>query len=118
MDATIFFKNGDPSEPKLNAEGSFNKGFQGSFADEKTLSMCGAPKEEETFGFSIDDILSQAKQTASSAKEGLTGGVDALSDALKAQGESKISTGAWIAIGASALLVFGGLGYILYKKYK
>lgn len=116
MDASIFFKNGDPSEPRLNAEGSFKNDFKGAFSDEKTLGF--VPSEEPKFGFTIDDILNKAKQTASTAKDGLTGGADAFADALKSQGESKISTGAWIAIGVSVVVVFGGLGYILYKKYK
>lgn len=114
MDASIFFKNGDPSEPKLNAEGSFNKDFQGSFADEKSLSMCGAPKEEETFGFTRESLINPS----ASSEGGKASQDSALDTLLKSQGDGKLSTGAWIGISVAVIVVFGGLGYILYKKYK
>lgn len=115
MDTKEFFKNGDPSEPRLNAEGSFKKDFQGSFADEQKMDFTHS--EEPKFGLTTDDILNVVKSKASDAKESISGGADALTNALSNQ-TNKISTGAWIAIGVSVVVVFGGLGYILYKKYK
>lgn len=117
MDASIFFKNGDPSEPRLNAEGSFKNDFKGAFSDEKTLGFV-SQKEEPKFGLTTDDILNVVKEKASDASNVVAGGADAFAEAIKGQGESKLSTGAWIAIGVSVVVVFGGLGYILYKKYK
>jgi hypothetical protein len=109
MDANIFFKNGDPSEPRLNAEGSFKNDFQGSFSDEQQIGF--VPSEEPKFNLTTDDILSKIKGTTSSAN-------DAITDALKGQEDSKMSTTTKVIIGISAIVVFGGLGYILYKKYK
>ena len=112
MDANIFFKNGDPSEPRLNAEGSFKNDFQGSFADEQQIGF--VPSEEPTFGFSREDFLNTFKGT----KNKSTTDSDALLKAQLDGQNNKLSTGAWIAIGVSVVVVFGGLGYILYKKYK
>jgi hypothetical protein len=109
MDANIFFKNGDPSEPRLNAEGSFKNDFQGSFADEQQIGF--VPSEEPKFNLTTDDILNKIKGTASSAN-------DEISDLIKGQGDSKMSTSTMAIIGISIVVVFGGLGYILYKKYK
>lgn len=112
MDANIFFKNGDPSEPRLNAEGSFKNDFQGSFADEQQIGF--VESEEPKFGLTREERLDALRGT----QEGTKTQADAL---LKAQLDSqnnKLSTGAWIAIGVSVVVVFGGLGYILYKKYK
>jgi hypothetical protein len=60
MDASIFFKNGDPSEPRLNAEGSFKNDFKGAFSDEKTLGF--VPSEEPKFGLTREDILDSVKE--------------------------------------------------------
>jgi hypothetical protein len=109
MDANIFFKNGDPSEPRLNAEGSFKNDFQGSFADEQQIGF--VPSEEPKFNLTTDDILSKIKGTTSSAN-------DEISNLIKGQGDSKMSTSTMAIIGISIVVVFGGLGYILYKKYK
>jgi hypothetical protein len=109
MDANIFFKNGDPSEPRLNAEGSFKNDFQGSFADEQQIGF--VPSEEPKFNLTTDDILNKIKGTASSAN-------DEISNLIKGQEDSKMSTGTMVIIGISIVVVFGGLGYILYKKYK
>jgi len=125
MDANIFFKNGDVTEPTLNAtgEGAFKIGFNGAFADEKAKTDCGCEpqqqEEEEKFNLSTDEILNRlgygAKSNSTSTPQG--GGLDDLTNALKNQ-DTKISKGTWIAIGVVGLVVFGGLGYILYKKYK
>lgn len=112
MDTKEFFKNGDPSEPRLNAEGSFKNDFQGSFADEQQIGF--VPSEEPKFGLTREDFLSAFKGTDKTS----TTDSDAL---LKAQLDSqggKMSTGALIAISISAIVVLGGIGYILYKKYK
>jgi hypothetical protein len=113
MDASIFFKNGDPSEPRLNAEGSFKNDFKGAFSDEKTLGFVQG--EEPKFGLTREELLDSIRSTISGEKSE----TDTLLKAqAEAQANNKISTGAWIAIGVSVVVVFGGLGYILYKKYK
>jgi hypothetical protein len=119
MDIGTFFKNGDPSQPTLNMEGSFSQSFQGGFADEK-LNCCGdnTPKvepSEDTYGFvsredRVRDTVGVNTNVPSSESE--------LQRMLAESGDSKISTGAWIGISVAVLIVFGGLGYILYKKYK
>lgn len=110
MDTKEFFKNGDPSEPRLNAEGSFKNDFQGSFADEQQIGF--VPSEEPKFGFTREDFLNKLKGAKTETDS------DALLKAQLDGQNNKISTGAWIAIGVSVVVVFGGLGYILYKKYK
>ena len=112
MDANIFFKNGDPSEPRLNAEGSFKNDFQGSFSDEQQIGF--VPSEEPKFGLTREELLDSFRGT----EQGTKTNADALLKAQLDGQNNKISTGAWIAIGISAVVVFGGLGYILYKKYK
>jgi hypothetical protein len=112
MDANIFFLHGDPSEPRLNAEGSFKNDFQGSFADEQQMGF--VPSEEPKFGLTREDFLNTFKGTDKTS----TTDTDALLKAQLDGGNNKLSTGAWIAIGVSVVIVFGGLGYILYKKYK
>jgi hypothetical protein len=112
MDASIFFTNGDPSEPRLNAEGSFKNDFQGSFADEQQIGF--VPSEEPKFGLTREELLDSVRTTF----KGGTNDSDALLKAQLDGQNNKLSTGAWIAIGVSVVVVFGGLGYILYKKYK
>jgi hypothetical protein len=58
------------------------------------------------------------KEKTSETKDAISGGANAFTNAFKNETDSKLSTGAWIAIGVSVVVVFGGLGYILYKKYK
>lgn len=113
MDTKEFFKNGDPSEPRLNAEGSFKNDFQGSFADEQKMEF--AHSEEPKFGLTREERLDALRGSEQGAKANTD---DVLKAQLEAQSNNKISTGAWIAIGVSVVVVFGGLGYILYKKYK
>lgn len=112
MDTKEFFKNGDPSEPRLNAEGSFKNDFQGSFADEQQIGF--VPSEEPKFGLTREerlDALRGSQQNTSKETDAI------LKAQLDAQG-GKMSTGALIAISISAIVVLGGIGYILYKKYK
>lgn len=125
MDISTFFKNGDPSQPFLNAngEGAFKKDFKGSFADEKMMNACGCGfgeknmqiEEEEKLGMTRDEILDTVR---TNPKDVVPRDPNAdILDALSRQ-DGKISTGTWIAIGVVGLVIFGGLGYILYKKYK
>jgi hypothetical protein len=115
MEANIFFKNGDVSEPRLNAngEGAFKIDFRGDFADEKKMNMCGV-KEEEKLGLTREERLNSLRQTQQST----TPAEDALLKAQADAANTKISTGTWVAIGLVSVVVLGGLGYILYKKYK
>jgi hypothetical protein len=118
MEANIFFKNGDVSEPRLNAngEGAFKTDFRGDFADEKKMNMYGV-KREEKFNLTTDDILNRVKGTASNVQDKASEGLGDIANALKGE-DTKISTGTWVAIGLVSVVVLGGLGYILYKKYK
>jgi hypothetical protein len=115
MEANIFFKNGDVSEPRLNAngEGAFKQDFKGDFADEKKMNMYGV-NQEPTFGFSREDFLNVFKGTSNTSNTE----TDALLKAQADAANTKISTGTWVAIGLVSVVVLGGLGYILYKKYK
>jgi hypothetical protein len=120
MDANIFFKNGDVTEPTLNAtgEGAFKIGFNGAFADEKAKTDCGCEpqqQEEENLGFTRNEILDSIRTNPKT-----TIPKDENADILRAlqNQDTKISKGTWIAIGVVGLVIFGGLGYILYKKYK
>ena len=72
-------------------------------------------QEEPKFNLTTDEILNRVKDSVKETKDEAS---NAIADALKSTSQSKISTGAWIAIGVTVVAVFGGLGYILYKKYK
>lgn len=107
MDISTFFKNGDVSEPTLNSngEGSFRNQFRGSFSDEKYMNLTAS------------QYYKQKKQEKASG-----GGSEIdkkIQEALGSSGESKgISTGGWVAIIGSSVVLLSLVGFFLYRKYK